>query len=381
MSDSFLRAAQIRSSDSPSPPAAAELIASLGADELQVIALSVDDPAIVCRMAAVCRLWRATAHSEPVWAALAAAYWVGPLARPPTGSARDAVVGIESALRDVASGRRRLAILLEQNGEIHVPLASCRWTCALDASPFRILSVFGGSRPFCSVSLLSNASDVGASAVAEAAAVLERDKDEFLGLLEPVPYSEGKLGRPLLELHPGRVHEEEDFDEADAMMNWEAGGSPGPGLFLSCHTNHRDKGRHQSLQWFHPDGAKTVGPPGGRPVDVLPQFYEVGLPVPFGRAGPGGGLILCPFSVRCFKDQERWHTPTSSGHTPAMIAGWDNEPPWQDVGEWRQGGEPAGSICRSLFVVAVQQRVSVASSHFVTRQEELHREWFRVDFR
>ena len=124
-----------------------------------------------------------------------------------------------------------------------------------------------------------------------------------------------------------------------------------------------------------------MGPPGGRPVDVLPQFYEVGLPVPFGRAGPGGGLILCPFSVRCFKDQERWHTPTSSGHTPAMIAGWDNEPPWQDVGEWRQGGEPAGSICRSLFVVAVQQRVSVASSHFVTRQEELHREWFRVDFR
>jgi len=246
MSDSFLRAAQIRSSDSPSPPAAAELIASLGADELQTIALSVDDPAIVCRMAAVCRLWRATAHSEPVWAALAAAYWVGPLARPPTGSARDAVVGIESALRDVASGRRRLAILLEQNGEIHVPLASCRWSCALDASPFRILSVFGGPRPFCSVSLLSNASDVGASAVAEAA-VLERDKDEFLGLLEPVPYSEGKLGRPLLELHPGRVHEEEDFDEADAMMNWEAGGSPGPGLFLSCHTNHRDKGRHQSF--------------------------------------------------------------------------------------------------------------------------------------
>ena len=71
----------------------------------------------------------------------------------------------------------------------------------------------------------------------------------------------------------------------------------------------------------------------------------------------------------------------TSGHTPAMIAGWDNEPPWQDVGEWRQGGEPAGSNCRSIFVVAVQQRVSVASSHFVTRQEELHREWFRVDFR
>ena len=348
MSRSFLDAATARFDDTIFSPyvvqhGADELAPSvmqLGADELSLVASAVTDPETAARMSQVSRLWRRIASSESVWGALADSYWFCRVATSTVLPARSAVSAVDGALRGVACGRQRFAILIEQDGQVRLPTAYLNDAIRLRLAPFRILVVFGGSRPVCSISLCSSDASTTYDLAADGS------------------------GRPLAAFTVDRNYEEE-WDEADAVMFWEAASSPGPGLLLDC-------ARHQCIMWDLPE---RFGRPKRRSRPGAPRATDSaegpGAPLwcwpPWQGATPHS-LVLCVHSVSRVKPKgdSEWRSLKS-----ALLA--NPSPSLSTV-------DAATARTRPIYLVASHQQVSVDSCETHPRQRERQRERVRIDW-
>ena len=332
---SFLTAARRRATDAAAAFASPTSSGLLGPDEVQLVAAASKYPATVARMATVSRQWSCAA-SDLVWEALASSYWLGSLACGSTTAARHVVTTAESALREVGSGKRRFVLFLEQDGQLHLPMASNQ-SVRLRLAPFRVLLAFGGSRPLCSVSLCSSVSST--------------------------VFDQAKASKqPLSVFNIARMHEE-DFDEADAVMFWEATAGPGPGLLL-------DGSRHQCFMWelserqapseaaaASTSSSLAEGPQAPR--SCTPPWQTAGAPL----------LTLCTLSVSRAKERH-------DGDWRALADVLMPPPPPAA----NSSAHSATPLPLPLHVVAVQQHVSVDACETHPRQEELRREWFRIEW-
>ena len=320
---SFLAATARRSSDAqPSAPCAGRALGELSQDELILVA-AAGTPATVACMAMVSRLWRSVGTSAAVWRALADSYWIGPISCRCAKSERHAVQSMERMLRLVCSGQRRLCVLVEQDGRLCVPLASSHFTVPLRRAPFRLIFAMGGERPLFCVSLCSS----------------ERG----------TVYEQSKSRKPLASFAVDRMYEEE-LQEDDAYMYWQASSSPGLGLLL-------DENRHQCMMWdVEPCSAAentraALAAVAG--LEALQSEAPVWGTPPWSTPGAPQLLALCGSAVSHIKREagdEAWVAIEKAYPDP-------------------------------LHVVAVQQMVSVNNGQYALSQmRELAREWIRIEW-
>ena len=382
--------------DAPTAPAAN---LELGQDELIMVALACRSPCTVACMAQVCVLWQRAATATLVWEALAARYWLGPLAVlggvsndscgmvscVPVGMADGGVAGggvangvagsgsdlsvvdgtpassvcaarrvverMDAALRRVASGQQCFLIVVEQAGKLHLPSAGDE--ISLHLAPLRLWVLFGGESPVCCISLCcSQASET---------------------------YEAALEGRPLSAFGFSRMYEEQDLeeDEDDAAPVT----SPGPGLLL-------DATRHQCFWWNTPVAklrcdmdARSMyegTAPGTAPV-TAPMWCTPPWP------------ISMPPLLRCCRRIE----VMKEGHSSlGPSAEW--RPTWRPMESWREillphptvdvnvnvnvnvNAPPSLNGPTMLHVVAISERVSVDNSQQHSRSRELQRSCFRV---
>jgi hypothetical protein len=314
----FLAAVARRAADAQ--PGAPTLGALLGYDELVLIATSASPTAAAC-MGCVSRLWARVCSASPVWRALAATHWLGPIDCVGAASARRAVLDVERALRLVATGRRPFCLLTMQDGRLRAPAAGGARgpTVGLRCAPFRLLAAFGGARPLCCISLCSSE----ASSVYDAA-----------------------RAAPAVRLPPFAVScmHSEPLDEADAYATWAAAEDPGPGLLL-------DDAVHQCFMWDvepAPPGASCPALIGGSDEGAEPPVWAT--PPPLGDGAPP--LVLCGLAVARVKRR--------------------------DVAAWVPLDQAAPA---PLHVVAVQQEVAVNSGQYALSQtRERGREVLRIEW-
>ena len=405
---------------------------SLTSDEVSMIAMQSASAECVCAMRQVCRLWRQAADNDGVWASLADDFWLAPLAHVP--SARSAVLALESGIRNVSRRQQRFCLLIEQDGKLHVPRAlseaACEEACRLRLrlAPFRLLALFGGSAtPVCTVSVCAVRQRYATQRQLDAsldASLDVSDSSEEGGANAPPPTTgepnstalasrttttrdtqtsrdvptrsalfreDARAGRPLEAFGVGRMFEEE-MDEADAIMTWEAASSPGPGLLVHGEDQLQ---AHQCFWWDVPHcasrgGVERCAEGGGGAADewVPPALRN--------RTGGQGAASVTPSDDEARLEAVGGSEPPIWCRAPSSgIAGAAPSSPWIALcgctiscikhGANGQSWLPIQTLTSDdgesgLCLVAIHQMVTVDACETHPRQREIQREVVDLEF-